>query len=142
MASYLEIFTYLQLLAFSVWFSDAVAILTSRTFFISRKLGGTCESYSVQQHKISLMYIRNVSRGKSSRLGYVRNDDISNSCVSVDGKFQYLALKRSEKRFHLFNEIQSGKSLNKNTAFTEQLLKMRGREIAEAMLVSGESIRI
>jgi hypothetical protein len=148
MASYLVIFSYLQLLAFFLSSYNAVVILkfsslfTKRNFPISRS---TCGSYSVgtrQRCKIPMMYGRYLSRETSSfKLDYMRNNVIYDGCSSVGSKILDGAwtLKRSGKCLSLLNEVQPEKPVNRSATFKEKLTNMRGREIAEAIFVSGES---
>jgi hypothetical protein len=149
MASNLVIFNYLQLLAFFLSSSSAVVIQKSSFFFTSRNFrisSSTCGSYSVgnrQRFKIPMIYGRDFSQVKSSfKLDYVRGYVICGGCSSFGSKIQdrALTMKRSEKCLNLYNEIQPGKPANKSAAFKEKLITMRGREIAEAIFVSGESI--
>jgi hypothetical protein len=147
MASYLVIFSYLQLLAFFLSSYNAVAILkfsslfTSRNFPISRS---TCGSYSArtrQRCKIPMTYGRYLSRETSSfKLDYMRDTVIYDGCSSVGSKILdgVSTLKRSGKCLYLCNEVHPEKSVNRSATFKEKLINMRGREIAEAMFVSGE----
>lgn len=146
MTSYLVIANYLQLLAFFIWSSNAVVILysslsfTSRNFRISRS---TCGSYSVgnrPRNKISIEYRGCLSQKKSLRLDYMKGNDINDKCASSGGNFldEVFNLKRPKKRLHLLNGVQPGKPVEITASFAEKLNCMKGREIAEAIFVSGE----
>lgn len=90
------------------------------------------------------MYRSCLSRKKSLKLDYMKGNGMYDKCTSVDGNFLDGAfnLKRPEKRLHLSNEVQPGEPVEKAASFAEKLKCMKGREIAEAIFVSGECNRI
>lgn len=146
MAPHLEIFNYLHLLVLLIWSSDAAMLLKSTSFVNSRKhsiISRSTSAYSGgsrQRQKISMIQRRDPLQNKSSKLDHVRGSEIFDRRYSIGSKVndRELSRKRSEKCSHLFNEVQPGKyPEDRNDAFAEELMNMRGREIAEAMFMSG-----